>query len=286
MAKPVLFAPAMHTRMWKSPATARVVAQLKADGATIVGPVSGALASGDEGFGRMSEPVEIAAALAMVLTPTESDLAGKTLLVTAGPTVEDLDPVRFLSNASSGRMGYALVERAVARGAAVVLVTGPTHLPRPAAAEVVEVRSALDMHAAVMALRASVDAIVMTAAVADYRPVARAEHKLKKADTLTLELVKNPDILAELGETRGASRRPVLVGFALETENVLGYARKKLVAKHVDMVVANHASDGLGGDTNIATLVHAQGDEDLGMLTKRELADTILDRVHTLLARA
>jgi phosphopantothenoylcysteine decarboxylase/phosphopantothenate--cysteine ligase len=278
---PVLFAPAMHHRMWKSPPTQRAVAQLRADGAHMVGPVYGKLASGEEGMGRMSEPAEIANALAAIVEE-HTDLAGRTVLVSAGPTVEDVDPVRFLSNRSSGRMGYAIAERALRRGARVILVSGPVAIAPPRGAELVSVRSALAMHEAIMARKDSVDAIVMTAAVADYRPAAAHEHKLKKSDTLTLELVKNPDILADLGAARHGSR-PVLVGFALETQNLVGYARDKLTKKKIDLVVANEASDGLGGDTNVATIVDAAGEEALGKLSKHELADRIWDAVLTLL---
>lgn len=276
---PVLFAPAMHHRMWKAPALQRAIAALRADGAHVVGPVHGKLASGEEGMGRMSEPVDIVRALAEILSE-QQDLLGKTVLVSAGPTQEDLDPVRFLSNRSSGRMGYAIAERAFRRGARVILVSGPVSIPVPRGVEVVHVRSALDMHAAVLDRREQVDAIVMTAAVADYRPEALATQKIKKTDKLTLELVKNPDILAELGATRTHSK-PVLVGFALETNDVVAYARDKLNRKKVDLVVANHASDGLGGDTNVATLVHAGGDEALPTLTKSALADRIWDWVAT-----
>jgi phosphopantothenoylcysteine decarboxylase/phosphopantothenate--cysteine ligase len=282
MQGPVLFAPAMHQRMWSAGATQRAVAHLRNDGAQFVGPVHGKLASGEQGMGRMSEPVEIVAALGDLLAG-HGDLSSKRLLISAGPTVEDLDPVRFLSNRSSGRMGYALVERALARGAAVTLVSGPVNLTAPRAAELVSVRSALEMRDAILARSTGVDAVIMTAAVADYRPAQRVEHKLKKTDTLTLELVKNPDILAELGASRSAAR-PVLVGFALETQNVVGYARDKLVRKNVDLVVANHADDGLGGDTNVATLVTREGDEALGTLRKHALADRILDHVLALLA--
>jgi phosphopantothenoylcysteine decarboxylase/phosphopantothenate--cysteine ligase len=275
---PVLFAPAMHHRMWKSGATQRAVKHLTEDGGRFVGPVHGKLASGEEGMGRMSEPSDIVDKLTTLLSPEAGDLAGLTVLVSAGPTVEDLDPVRFLSNRSSGRMGYAIAERAAKRGARVILVSGPVSLAAPHGCELVNVRSALDMHAAVMKEREQADAIVMTAAVADYRPSAPHTQKLKKADTLTLELVKNPDILADLGAARAGSR-PVLVGFALETQNVIEYAREKLEKKRVDLVVANHASDGLGGDTNVATLVHAQGEDPLGKLKKHELADRIWDAV-------
>jgi len=283
MDAPVLVAPAMHTRMWHSPATQRALALLRGDGVHVVGPVAGPLASGDVGFGRMSEPGAIADALADMLGGS-ADLAGKKLLITAGPTVEDLDPVRFMSNASSGRMGYALVERALSRGAQVLLVSGPVALVPPRGAQVLQVRSALEMEAAVAAALPGVDAVVMSAAVADYRPRARADQKMKKADTLTLELVKNPDILAGLGTARGDRKAPVLVGFALETDDVIGYARKKLQQKRVDLIVANHASDGLGGDTNVATLVDAAGERALGKLPKHDLADRILDRVRELLA--
>lgn len=279
---PLFFAPAMHHRMWASPPTARALTLLRGDGATIVGPVHGKLASGEEGLGRMSEPREIADVMEAHFTAQTRDLSGLTVLVSAGPTVEDLDPVRYLSNRSSGRMGYAIAERAQARGARVILVSGPVELPAPAGCELVRVRSALDMRAAIVEQQREVDAIVMTAAVADYRPQAQQQHKLKKSDTLTLELVKNPDILAELGASR-SGHKPVLVGFALETQNLLGYARGKLVNKRVDLIVANAAQDGLGGDDNVATLVDARGDEALGSLSKRALADRIWDRVRELL---
>lgn len=282
---PLVLAPAMHHRMWRSPPTQRAVAQLIADGATIVGPVHGKLASGEEGLGRMCEPEAIAEAVAARLAaPSARDLAGLRVLVSAGPTVEDLDPVRFLSNRSSGRMGYAIAERAAQRGAEVTLVSGPVSLPPPAGCRLVPVRAAVEMRDAILAHATVLDAVVMTAAVADYRAASVHPQKLKKTDTLTLTLVKNPDILAELGAQR-SSPRPYLVGFALETENVLAYARDKLVRKRVDLIVANHASDGLGGDDNVATLVDARGDESLGKLTKRALADRIWDRVGRALAQ-
>lgn len=273
---PTLLAPAMHPRMWKSGATQRALALLRHDGLHFVGPVSGKLASGDEGMGRMSEPAEIADALAALLAP--HDLAGRAVLVSAGPTVEDLDPVRYLSNRSTGRMGYAIAQRAAQRGARVILVSGPVSIPTPSGCEVLHVRSARDMHDAITARKSEVDAIVMTAAVADYRPAERHEQKMKKTERLTLELVKNPDILADLGAAREGSR-PVLVGFALETQNVVGYARDKLSKKKIDLVVANDAKDGLGGDTNVATFVHESGADELGKMSKRELADRIWDWV-------
>ncbi|HEY6882181.1 MAG TPA: bifunctional phosphopantothenoylcysteine decarboxylase/phosphopantothenate--cysteine ligase CoaBC [Polyangiales bacterium] len=278
---PVLYAPAMHHRMWRSPATQRAVAHLRADGASLVGPVHGKLASGEEGIGRMSEPLEIAAAVEALFSTEVRDLTGLHVMISAGPTVEDIDPVRYLSNRSSGRMGYAIAERAAQRGARVTLVSGPVSLAPPAGCELVPIRSARELQAAIMERRGEVDAIVATAAVADYRPLAPAEHKMKKSDKLTLELVKNPDVLEELGHSRQGAR-PVLVGFKLETQNLLGYTRDMLTRKRVDLVVANEARDGLGGDDNIATLVDAKGDSALGKLSKRELADRILDRVAAL----
>lgn len=278
---PIVFAPAMHHRMWASPATVRAVKQLREDGATLVGPVHGPLASGESGMGRMSEPAEIVAALSARLASATGDLSGLRVLVSAGPTVEDIDPVRYLSNRSSGRMGYAIAERALSRGAQVTLVTGPVSIAPPSGCELVAIRSALDLQRAIRERLAQLDVIVQTAAVADYRPLQRHEHKLKKSERLTLELIKNPDVLAELGHERTGTR-PILVGFKLETENLLGYARKMLVDKQLDLVVANYAQDGLGGDDNVATFVAAQGDEELGVLSKRALADRIWDRVRAL----
>ncbi|MDB4990104.1 MAG: Phosphopantothenoylcysteine decarboxylase [Myxococcaceae bacterium] len=281
---PLILAPAMHHRMWRSAATQRALEQLRADGATIVGPVYGKLASGEEGVGRMSEPLEIAEAVSTRLDDTRRDLSGLRVMISAGPTVEDIDPVRYLSNRSSGRMGYALAEQALRRGAHVTLVTGPVSLTPPRGCEVVPIRSARELREELLSRRDAVDAIVQTAAVADYRPAALHEHKLKKTDTLTLELIKNPDILEELGHARTGTR-PVLVGFKLETQNLLGYARDMLLKKRVDFVVANQAADGLGGDDNVATLVDADGDRALGKLSKLELADRIWDRVLQLTTR-
>ncbi len=277
MESPVLYAPAMHQRMWKAGGTQRALALLAKDGAAFVGPVHGKLASGEQGMGRMSEPLEIANALQQLLS-TERDLQGLKLLISAGPTQEEIDPVRFLSNRSSGQMGYALAERALARGAEVILVSGPVNLPAPRGAQLVSVRSALEMRDAILPRLTELDAIVMTAAVADYRPAQAAQQKLKKQDQLTLTLIKNPDILAELGAAR-AGEKPVLIGFALETENLLAYAREKLTKKKVDLIVANHAQDGLGGATNVATLVDHAGETPLGTLSKHALADRILDRL-------
>ena len=280
---PVLFAPAMHTRMWRHAATARNLARLDQDGAVFVGPVEGALADGTEGEGRMAEPADIVAALEALVGAID-DLRDRRLVVTSGPTYEDLDPVRFLGNRSSGRMGHALARRAVARGARVTLVTGPVALPHPDGADVIEVRSAVEMHAAVTRLATDADAVIMAAAVADYRPRERSREKLKKTDgPMTLELVRNPDILAELGARR-AGDRPVLVGFALETQDAVAQARDKLRQKRCDLMVANEAETALATEDNRAVLVTAAGEEALGVLDKRDLADRVLDRVRDLLA--
>ncbi len=277
----ILYAPAMHTRMWERPATRRNVAQLEADGALIVGPVTGPLASGEIGPGRMAEPEAIAEAVGRALGDP-GDLAGTRIMVTAGPTHEDLDPVRFLGNRSTGKMGYALAARAAARGAEVVLVTGPVRIPPPEGVEVVGIRSARDLEAAVVPRMDSFDAIIMAAAVADYRPATKADEKIKKGDgDLELTLVRNPDVLRALGERRKGDR-PVLVGFAVETEDLAARARGKLTAKRVDLVVANHARVGFGGNDNEVILVDADGDTALPRASKTEVADRILDHVRRL----
>jgi phosphopantothenoylcysteine decarboxylase/phosphopantothenate--cysteine ligase len=277
----VVMAPAMHERMWRSPSTQRNVARLAQDGVHFVGPTSGALANGRIGMGRMVEPKVIADEVEQVASRA-TDLRDKTIVISAGPTLEDLDPVRFISNRSSGRMGFAIASAARARGASVILVTGPTEIPRPPSVEVIEVRSALDMKQAIDRALPRADAVIMTAAVADYRPAHQQQNKIKKSgETLTIELVKNPDILAELGRARAdrRARKPVLVGFAMETHDLVAYGRKKLIDKQVDLNVANEAAVGFGGDDNQGTLI--SHDEELGLppMSKVELAHRILDRV-------
>lgn len=298
---PVLAAPAMHPRMWAHPATARNVAALAADGRVqLVGPVFGEVASGERGLGRMAEPAAIAAAAFAQLAPR--DLAGLRVVVTAGPTLEDLDPVRFLGNRSTGKMGFAVAERAALRGAQVTLIAGPVSLAAPPGARRVDVRGALSMRAALWQalgddLRGA-DALIMTAAVSDYRPAEQHATKLKRTpDLATLPLVPNPDLLAEIGAARAdlagaarpdGARSPVLVGFAVETasdEGVIAYARHKLAQKRVDMIVANHAADSFGRDDNRATLVTRDAADALGVLPKPALADRILDRVCRMCAR-
>ncbi|HXN32087.1 MAG TPA: bifunctional phosphopantothenoylcysteine decarboxylase/phosphopantothenate--cysteine ligase CoaBC, partial [Polyangiaceae bacterium] len=238
---PVVVAPAMHPRMWEHPATQRNVADLAAhQRVTLVGPVRGEVASGDVGMGRMAEPDAIAAAIAAALSAR--DLTGVRIVVTAGPTVEDIDPVRFIGNRSSGRMGFAVAERAAARGADVTLIAGLVGLPSPYGVRRVDVRGALAMRAALAnALGADLsraDALVMAAAVADYRPAETSITKIKKGgDRISLDLLRNPDLLGEVGAAR-AGPRPVLIGFAVETERgeaLETSARRKLVEKRVDL---------------------------------------------------
>lgn len=287
---PVLVAPAMHSRMWLHPATQRNVKALQGDGIRFVGPVDGPLASGESGIGRMAAPSEIVAAAASALAVR--DLEGLRLVITAGPTLEDFDPVRFLGNRSTGRMGFAIAERAAARGADVTLIAGPVNLTSPPDVKRVDVRTALQMRDALASALgpdlSAADALIMSAAVADYRPVEMASEKIKKrGEMIGLELTKNPDLLAEIGNRR-KGKEPILVGFALETgstEQVIAYARRKLAEKSVDFIVANHASDALGTTTNLATLVSQGDDEALSSMKKSELADTILDRVRALRSR-
>jgi len=280
----IFFAPAMHHRMWTNPAMQQNAETLRTRGGILLGPVTGSLANGEIGLGRMIEPEDIADAVESHLFRA-NDLEGVRVLISAGPTHEDLDPVRFIGNRSSGRMGYALAAQALRRGADVTLVSGPVHLSPPPGANVISVWSAQEMHETIMARFDSFDVVIMAAAVADYRPVRRAGQKIKKGGSLQLELVRNPDILADLGAKR-AHRPAVLVGFALETENLEHAARHKLEKKGADLIVANEADEGLGGDTNRATLVDATSAIPLPHMTKRALADQILDRVRTLLVHA
>ncbi len=277
----VFFVPSMHQRMWLHPATQSNVRVLTERGAVVLGPVNGPLANGEVGEGRMLEPDDIADAVESHLAHSD-DLAGTRVLITAGPTHEALDPVRFLGNRSTGRMGYAIAAQALRRGAEVTIVSGPVQLPVPTGAEVVPVRSARQMHEAVMSRFDRFDVVIMAAAVADYRPVQRVAQKIKKGGSMKLELVRNPDILADVGAKR-VQQPSVLVGFALETENLEQAARGKLEQKGADLIVANEASVGLGGDSNCATLVDATSASPLPEMSKRALADQILDRVRTLL---
>ena len=286
---PVLLAPAMNTNMLEHPAVAENFATLAARGVRFVEPGSGYLACGWIGKGRLAEPEDIVAAVDAALTPAAT-LAGRTILVTAGPTYEDLDPVRYVGNRSSGRMGMAIAEEAARRGARVRLVLGPTSIAPPAGVEVERVRSAADMHAAVMRQASGADAVVMSAAVADYTPAdgSQAQKVAKSEGPLTLTLVRTKDILGDLGRTRNGNSRPVLVGFAAETQDVLTRARTKLQSKLVDLIVANDVSRADAGfevETNVATLVDAAGETPLPLMSKRDLAARILDRVEARLGQ-
>ena len=277
---PRLLAPAMHTNMWRQPSTQRNVAQLRADGFSVVGPVQGALASGQSGDGRMAEPEQITDALAGLLRPR--DLHGHRIVVTAGPTYEDVDPVRFLGNRSTGKMGFAIATALAQRGAQLTLISGPTTLRTPVNVERIDVRSAVQMHDAIGQHTSQAAAVVMAAAVADYRPAQLESEKVKKtAGPWQLELTRNPDILAELG---CRTPRPVLVGFALETDDLETRAKAKLASKNADLIVANLAADGFAGDDTAALLVSADGTENLGQLSKSALAHRIGDWLRSRLA--
>jgi phosphopantothenoylcysteine decarboxylase/phosphopantothenate--cysteine ligase len=288
---PVLLAPAMNTRMLEHDAVQRNLATLAARGVRFVDPDEGYLACGWMGKGRLADPELVAEAADQMLHPRQS-LAGRRLLVTAGPTYEDIDPVRFLGNRSSGKMGFAIAEEARRRGAHVTLVCGPTRLDPAPGPAVVRVRSAAEMREAVLRHSIGADIVVMAAAVADFTHAAGAAATKvpRQGESLVLELRKTADILGELGTRRGSAPLPVLVGFAAETGDPDGRGREKLVAKSVDLIVANDVSKadrGFDVDTNAATLITAGGDDPLPLQTKQDLARAILDRAETLLqARA
>lgn len=289
---PVLIAPAMNTNMFEHPAVVQNMETLIARGVHVVDPGSGYLACGWIGKGRLAEPDEVVAAAEQVLRPSGSTaLAGRRVLVTAGPTYEDIDPVRYVGNRSSGRMGYAIAAEALRRGATVTLVTGPTHLATPVAADVVKVRSAADMHAAVMSRAGDQEIVIMAAAVADYTPAQTAAQKVKKADApLTITLNRTRDILGDLGQLPSrASGRPILVGFAAETQDVVEHAKAKLQRKAADLVVANDVSRpdaGFDVETNAVTMVSAEGVEEVPLQSKAAVAARILDRVEKILVGA
>ena len=291
---PVLVAPAMNTNMLAHEAVVANLDRLAARGVRFVEPGAGYLACGWVGKGRLAESADVVAAADRLLGAGKR-LAGRRVLVTAGPTVEDLDPVRYLGNRSSGRMGYAIAAESLWRGAQVVLVTGPTALEPPVGAEVIRVRGAEEMRSAVMACVAGdgdgVDLVAMVAAVADYTPAEGAQEAklLRDRDDLVLTLRRTPDILAALGRWRAGRIRPVLVGFAAEVGDPVARAREKLRRKQVDLVVANDVSRpgaGFGGDTNLATLVTETKAEEVPLGTKRELARVLLDRIEPRLAAA
>ncbi len=286
---PVLMAPAMNTHMLEHDAVQRNLAALAARGVRFVDPGEGFLACGWIGRGRLAEPDDVVRAADQMLRGAAA-LRGRLIVVSAGPTFEDLDPVRFVGNRSSGRMGYAIAAEAAARGAEVVLVTGPTALRPPAVREVVKVRRAAEMHEAVLSRAGGADAIIMAAAVANYTPALPAAQKIPHdAERVTWELMRTRDILADLAAWRAGrgSARPVLIGFAAETHDVVERARAKRLRKGVDLIVANDVSRsdaGFEADTNAVTLIGDGPDEPIALASKAAVAGTILDRVATLLA--
>ncbi len=285
---PMLAAPAMDAGMWTHPATQANVTTLRERGVHFAGPVRGRMASGLEGEGRMMEPDEILGHIRLVLG-RDGPLAGRRVVVTAGPTREPLDPVRFLSNPSSGQQGFALAQAALDRGAAVTLITGPTHLPTPVGAERVDVTTAQEMHDGVISAVRQADALLMAAAVADYRPVTAAPQKIKKEEgDLNLHMVRTPDVLSAVAVQWTETGFPrVVVGFAAESEALVENARAKLAAKNLDLIVANDitAPDaGFGAENNRVVLIGRDSSvEELPLMSKAAVADVILDRLLPLL---
>lgn len=280
---PVVIAPAMNTAMYENEIVQENIAYLKSKGYLFIEPACGMLACGDVGSGKLPTPADIITFITNELEKekTANDLKGKRILVTAGPTVEAIDPFRYITNHSSGKMGYAIAKRAQKRGAEVILISGPTHLECPEGVTRIDVKSAQDMYEAVHAHFEWSDAVIKSAAVSDYRPKVANDHKIKKSgNEMVLELVKNPDILESLGLKK---QQQVLVGFAAETEHVLEYAKQKIAKKHLDFIVANNiAQSGAGfkSDTNIATIIEKDGTvTPYEQMTKEELGDKILDKI-------
>jgi phosphopantothenoylcysteine decarboxylase/phosphopantothenate--cysteine ligase len=283
---PILFVPAMNVNMWENPLYRQNQAKLENHGLHFMAPVTGDLACGWQGQGKLPDPAAIYD-YAQPLVGGRS-LEGKTVLVTAGPTREELDPVRFISNHSSGKMGYAIARAARNQGAEVVLISGPVFLPVPQKVDFVSVGTALEMHEAVLSRASVADVIIKAAAVADYRPAAREKQKVKKGEAAegTLCLTRNPDILAELGKLKGSR---ILVGFAAETNDLMINAAQKLESKNLDMIVANDVSlpgAGFDAETNLVQLLYRGGRvEPLPMMGKREIADILVERVAELLRK-
>ena len=277
---PMLIAPAMNSAMYRCAATQKNLEVLRARGVAFVGPESGLLACGDTDIGRMSEPEAIVERVCGMLCP-KRDLAGRHVLVTAGPTREMLDPVRFLTNRSTGKMGFAVAEAAAERGARVTLVSGPVSLDTPKGVDRVDITSTLELYDAVTARAKEADIVIQAAAPADFRPAEAAAHKIKKDGSgMTLQLAANPDIAAQLGRDKRPGQ--ILVAFAAETDDLLENAEKKLAKKNADMVVANDVTmpgAGFGVSTNCVTLVTRSDRRSLPLMSKRDVADAILDRV-------
>src|SRR5688572_19319 len=290
---PVLIAPAMNVNMLAHEAVQRNLQTLTARGVRFVEPGEGYLACGWIGKGRLAEPAEIVEAAAAIVEPPASSLKGTRVVVTAGPTYEDIDPVRYVGNRSSGRMGFALAAEARRRGAEVTLIAGPTTAVPPGVDATIAVRSAADMHEAVMRAASNADVVIMAAAVADYTPASPAKQKMTKADgPLTVTLKRTKDILSDLGSMRTGlgGERPILVGFAAETQDVLARAREKRARKKVDLIVANDVSQpnqGFDTETNAVTIVGEDGEQAVPLQSKARVAAIILDRIeHLLRSRA
>ncbi|MGL4362101.1 MAG: bifunctional phosphopantothenoylcysteine decarboxylase/phosphopantothenate--cysteine ligase CoaBC [Cellulosilyticaceae bacterium] len=277
---PVVIAPAMNTAMYENPIVQENIEYLKTKGYLFIEPESGWLACGDVGSGKLPTPDAIVEYITSVIEQ-EQDLVGKHVLVTAGPTIEPIDPMRYITNHSSGKMGYALATEAVARGAEVTLISGPTQLACPKGVQRIDVNTAIEMYEAVHEHFEWADAVIKTAAVADYRPEIQSVQKIKKdGNTLSLKLVPNPDILKSLGEKK---KDKVLIGFAAETQNVVEYAKEKIKKKHLDFIVANNISQkgaGFKGDTNIATIITKEEKViDYPQMTKIQLAHHIINNM-------
>jgi phosphopantothenoylcysteine decarboxylase / phosphopantothenate---cysteine ligase len=280
---PLLVAPAMHTEMWEHPATRDNVEVLRSRGVHVIGPATGPLMGGDEGPGRLEDPEAVLDVL-LRLGPGARDLVGRTVVVTAGGTREPIDPVRFLGNRASGKMGFALAAEAARRGATTELVAGPTHLATPPGVTRHDVTTTLQMHDTVLKLAGEADVVVKAAAVADFRPAEAATSKLKKsAGVPHLELVRNPDILADLGASRPPGQPPLLVGFAAETDDIERHGREKLQRKGADLLVVNDVSGpdaGFEVDTNQVLMLGRDGSRvEVALTSKAEVAARILDEV-------
>lgn len=285
---PILVAPAMDVGMWAHPATQENVARLRARGVEIIGPAYGRMASGLEGWGRMVEPAELLGHIRRALG-RNGPLAGRRVVVTAGPTYEPIDPVRFVGNRSSGKQGFALAQAALDRGAEVVLIAGPVALETPVGARRIDVGTAAEMAEVVWREAEAADVLLMAAAVADYRPAQSQPFKIKRGEGLALELIPTVDILAGVAARRASAGKPhVIVGFAAETRDLLENARAKLRAKGLDLIVANDVTEpgaGFAVDTNRVTLIDARGRiEPLPLMSKAAVAEAILDRVVALLS--
>ena len=284
MPAPLLLAPAMNANMWRHPATQANLRTLMDRGVRMVGPGTGHLACGDDDVGRMAEPAEIVEAL-VALLHAKQDFRGRRVLVTAGPTIERIDPVRYITNRSTGKMGYAIAEAARDRGAEVTLVSGPVNLPAPSGIDLVRVESSAQLCEAVLSRGPWADVVIQAAAPADFRPATVAEQKIKKTGQgMTLALENTTDIAAELGRNKREGQ--ILVAFAAETDHILENAEGKLTRKNADLIVANDVSRkdaGFGVDTNAVTLITREDVRTLPLMTKREVADGILDRVAALM---